>query len=203
MFKLLRLVILCMMLYGAFQLGCVVQDRQVLSEDLIRLHVVADSDSEEDQALKLQVRDAVVDKLSDVMASLETVEDAKQFLQAHLDEIEEIANQVIDAAGLTDKVTVSLTQEEFDTREYDTFTLPAGVYESLRIVIGDGEGKNWWCVVFPKLCTPVTTQEFEDTAAGSGFSDTLTETVSNEDGYEIRFWLLDCLGRIQNFFHRG
>lgn len=200
MFKLLRLVLLCAMLYGAFQLGGIVQDRQALSEDIIRLHVVANSDSQEDQALKLQIRDAVVEDLTQVMASVDTVEEAKEFLGGYLEEIEAIAKRVIGEAGFSDDVTVTLTQETFDTREYDTFTLPAGVYDSLRIVIGQGEGHNWWCVVFPSLCKPVTTEEFEDTAAGAGFSDTLTETVSKEEGYEIRFWLLDLFGRVQNFF---
>ena len=202
MFKLLRLTVTCLLIYGAFCLGGIMQDRQTLSDDVIRLHVVAASDSEEDQAVKLRIRDAVVEKLSDAMDAVPSAADAKAFLAEHLDEIEETANQVLAQAGFLDTVTVSLGTEAFDTRVYDTFTLPAGVYESLRIVVGEGEGKNWWCVVFPSLCVPQTTHDFADAAVGSGFSDTLASTVSNEEGYEIRFFLLDCLGRLQNLFHR-
>ena len=202
MFKLLRLVALCLAIYGAFILGGVMQDRQSLSDDVIRLHVVAASDSDADQAVKLQIRDAVVEKLNDAMDSLPTAADAKAFLLEHLDQIEETANSVLEAAGFSDRVTVSLDREAFETRVYDTFTLPAGVYESLRIVVGEGKGQNWWCVVFPTLCVPETTDDFASAAVGSGFSDTLTDTISNDGGYEIRFFLLDCLGRLQNFFHR-
>lgn len=180
----------------------VFQDRQTLSEQIVRLHVVANSDSEEDQELKLRVRDAVIDTLSDAMTGLKDVDDVKAFLRENLEMIQSAARKILDEAGISDTVSVTLTQEAFDTRVYDTFTLPAGVYESLRITIGEGEGHNWWCVVFPRLCTPVTSSEFEDAAVGAGFSDTLSVTVSNDDGYEIRFFLLECLGRIQNFFHR-
>ena len=203
MFKLLRLVATCLLIYGAFCLGGIMEDRQTLSEDVIRLHVVAASDSEEDQAVKLQIRDAVVEELQDALAEMPGVEDAKVFIAEHLDEIEETANEVLAAAGFSDTVTVSLQEEAFDTRVYDTFTLPAGVYESLRIVIGEGEGHNWWCVVFPTLCVPQTTDDFASAAVGAGFSDTLTDTVSNEEGYEVRFFILDCLGRLQNLLFNG
>lgn len=198
MFKLLRLVVLGVMLYGAFTLGGIVRDQQVLSEDVIRLHVVANSDSAEDQALKLLVKDAVVEKLEEMMGSVQNAEEAKAFLSENLNQIREIAEQQIRQVGLSDEVTVALTQEIFDTRTYETFSLPAGVYESLRIVIGNGAGENWWCVVFPSLCMPQESLEVE--AAGAGFSDTLTDTLQQEDGYEIRFWFLDMFGRIRSLF---
>ena len=106
-------------------------------------------------------------------------------------------------AGCGDLATVSLAVEEFATRVYDTFTLPAGVYEALRITIGEGEGKNWWCVVFPTLCVPATSQGFEDVAAGAGFPDTLTAALEGEEGYEIRFYLLDLLGKVEGYFFEG
>ena len=94
-------------------------------------------------------------------------------------------------------MTVSLTEEAFTTREYDTFSLPAGVYKALRIVIGEGEGKNWWCVVFPRLCVG-TEADFVETASMAGLSDDLTGALEGE--YEIRFWLLDKIGEIKNRF---
>lgn len=201
MFKLIKVALVGALIVGAFRLGAAVQDQQTLTEEIIRLHVVANSNSEEDQALKLQVRDAVLDCLADALEEVQTKLDAKAYIEEHLEQIVETANRVIREAGFDDRVTVTLTEEEFDTREYETFTLPAGVYDSLRIVIGDGEGQNWWCVVFPKFCTQAAS--VKDTAAGAGFSDTLTDSICNEDGYEIRFFVLDCIGRIQNFFHRG
>lgn len=198
MLKLVKLAVVGALIVGAFQLGGIARDQKMLTEEVIRLHVVANSDSEEDQALKLQVRDAVIALLEEASEQMPSKEEAYAYIEGHLDEIAAAANGVIEAAGFSDKITVTLLQEEFDTREYDTFTLPAGVYDSLRIVIGEGEGHNWWCVVFPRLCLPATA--VEDTAAGAGFSDTLTDTIQKEDGYEVRFWVMDCLGRIVNFF---
>lgn len=197
MFKLLKLALVALLIAGAFQIGQLVADYRALHDGIIRLHVVANSDSEEDQALKLEVRDAVIELIQAELSELATKVDAQAFLEEHLEDIAEAANAVIEKAGLSDKVTVTLTQEAFDTREYDSFTLPAGVYDSLRIVIGEGEGHNWWCVVFPSLCLPQ--ENYKAEAAGAGFSDTLTQTLSNDGGYEIRFWILDCIGRICNF----
>ena len=198
MFKLVKWALVAAMIVGAFRLGGIAADQQKLTEEVIRLHVVANSDSQEDQELKLQVRDAVIALLEEASDKMPTREQAYAYIEEHLEQITEAANRVIEAAGFSDKVQVTLLQEEFDTREYDTFTLPAGVYDSLRIVIGDGEGKNWWCVVFPRLCLAGT--ELEETAAGAGFSDTLTDTIQQKEGYEVRFWLMDQLGKILNFF---
>ena len=203
MFKLLRLALTFFMIICAFLLGGVMVDRQNLSHDVIRLHVVAASDSEEDQQVKLQVRDAVVACLQDGLDGLETVADAKVFVAQNLEKIEEVSNEVLKLAGFSDTVKVEFCKEAFEKRVYDTFSLPAGVYEALRITIGEGEGKNWWCVVFPGLCMPKTEEKFEDVAVSAGFSDSLTNTLSKNDGYEVRFFLLECLGRIQNFFFAG
>ena len=183
--------------------GTLIADRQRLREELIRLHVVANSDSEEDQSLKLRVRDAVVESLQQGMADVTDTEQAKAYLQENLPKIENLANQVLAEYGCSDTVQVSLDLEEFGTRVYDTFTLPAGIYESLRIIIGEGEGKNWWCVVFPSLCIPATSEGFEDTAAGAGFPESLTGALEGEEGYEVRFFLLDVLGSLENLIHKG
>ncbi len=199
MFKLLKLVLVGALILGAYRIGTVARDSQILHDEIIRLHVVANSDTQEDQELKLQVRDAVVAYLGDALEKVSTKADAREFLEEHLDDIADIANRAIALAGFSDKVKVTLIEEEFDTREYDSFSLPAGVYDSLRIVIGEGSGKNWWCVVFPSFCLPK--ESFEAEAAGSGFSDGLTGTLQKEQGYEVRFWVLDCIGRIKNWLH--
>lgn len=180
--------------------GTLLADRQRLNEELIRLHVVANSDSREDQAVKLQVRDAVIKSLEADLKSLGDVEQAKSYLTENLAKIQAVANGTLEKAGFSGEAVVSLCREAFDTRYYDTFTLPAGVYEALRIVIGEGEGHNWWCVVFPTFCVPATSEGFADTAAGAGFPDSLTGALTGEEEYEVRFYLLDALGRVENYF---
>ena len=197
--KIAKFVSTLLLLAAAFYLGTVASDKQMLSENLIRLHVVADSDSAEDQAIKLRVRDAITSKLEAVVKDLPDVETAKAYLQEHLPELEQVANDVLKAAGNGCRAVVTLAKEAFPTREYDTFTLPAGIYESLRVTIGSGEGHNWWCVVFPSLCVSATSDGFEDTAAGAGFSDGLTDTLTGKKEYRVRFFLLDCFGWMENW----
>lgn len=200
--KLLKRVGICFLLAALVWCAALLADRERLNEELIRLHVVANSDSAEDQNIKLQVRDAVTQSLGSDLAKLADAEEAKAYLQENLPRIQAVANEVLEAAGYDGEVVVTLCKETFDTRYYDTFTLPAGVYEALRITIGEGAGHNWWCVVFPSLCLPATTEGFEEAAVGAGFSDTLTDTLTGED-YEIRFYLLDALGKLENIFFEG
>ena len=195
--KVLMAVFFCMLAVGTLHLAA---DREILKNQVVRLHVVGASDSEEDQTIKLQVRDAVLDSLKETMQDVTNAEEAKAFLAENLAMIETTANNVLAEVGCGDTVSVTLRTEEFGTRVYDTFTLPAGIYDALRITIGDGAGRNWWCVVFPSLCMPDTTQGFEAVAVGAGFSDDLTDTLTGE--YEVRFLLLDLIGQMENFFHR-
>lgn len=198
-----NMLLFCFVLAATVWTCGLVADKQTLRQELVRLHVVAASDSQEDQELKLRLKDAVVESLQAEMARLGSAEEAKAYLQENLPKIEAIANRLLLEAGSSDTATVSLALEEFSTRVYDTFTLPAGLYDALRITVGEGEGKNWWCVVFPSLCLPATAEGFEDTASCAGFSDSLTAALEGDQGYEIRFWVLDALGRIENFLHRA
>lgn len=201
--KLRKRVVFCFVLAATIWLCAAVADRQALRQELVRLHVVAASDFPEDQAVKLRVKDAIVESLKEDMEKLRDTGEAKAYLQENLPKIEALANRMLQEAGCTDVAAVSLAVEEFSTRVYDTFTLPAGVYDTLRITIGEGEGKNWWCVVFPALCVPATTEGFEEAVSCAGFSESLTAALEGKEGYEIRFWVLDTLGRIENLLHRG
>lgn len=196
-----KLVGILLLIAMAFYLGGIARDQQVLTGNLIRLHVVADSDSAEDQRMKLQVRDAITDKLETMMDEFQDLESAKAYLQEQLPVIEGIANDVLRSAGSACKAIVTLAKETFPTREYDTFTLPAGVYESLRVTIGSGEGQNWWCVVFPRLCVSATADGFEDTAAGAGFSEELSGSLTGKPQYRVRFFLMDCIGWVENWIY--
>ena len=200
--KMGRRVLFCLVLAATVWFAGILADRNRLNEELIRLHVVAASDSAEDQAIKLQVRDAVLEGLQQSMRDITDVDAAKAYLRENLPKVTALANEALQAAGCDGDAVVTFCKETFDKRIYDTFTLPAGIYESLRIVIGEGEGKNWWCVVFPEFCIPAAGTEFEDVAAGAGFSDSLTGALTGEEPYEIRFFLLDLLGKLENKFFK-
>ena len=198
--KMIRLAAFALAIVFVLQFFGLLQDKKTLGDSLIRLHVVAASDSEEDQQVKLQVRDAVIAYVEDALGHVMTLQEAKAWLQENLPGIQDAANQVLRKLGLAATAQVSLQKETFGQREYDTFSLPSGVYESLRMTIGAGEGKNWWCVVFPSLCLPAAGESTEDIAAGAGFSEELTDTITKQEGYVLRFYFLDLLGRLENFF---
>ena len=201
MFKLWKKVGFLVLAFSLAWCVGVIRDRADLGDKLIRLHVVANSDSETDQAVKLQVRDAVMAFLSN--ADLQDPQSAKAYLQENLPSIQKIANQTLKDAGQMATAAVTLCKESFDVRHYDNFSLPAGVYEALRITIGEGEGRNWWCVVFPSLCYSAAGETFEDVAVGAGFSQELTSSLEGKDPIEIRFFLLDWLGKLENMLFDG
>ena len=196
--KLLKLLGLAVFI-GAMFLGVeLLRDKEQLREGIVRLHVVADSDSAQDQAVKMEVKDAIVAYLQEKLEPFTDMDQVKAYLSTHLEALQEVAEETLERLGVKDRVSVSFEEEAFPVRYYDTFKLPSGIYQSLRIRIGEAQGQNWWCVVFPTLCIPQTGEEFRDVAAGSGFSDTLSQTLSNEDGFEVRFFLLDLLGWLEN-----
>ncbi len=193
-----KALIFCALTAGFVWCGSLLADRQILNEELIRLHVVADSDSREDQDRKLLVRDAVLESLKRDMAGLTDVQAARDYIQENLPKIRQVAVRALESVGCYDPVRVQLCKEAFDTRQYDTFSLPAGVYEALRITIGAGEGRNWWCVAFPSLCLPATSEGFAEAAAGAGFPQTLRDALTGQEEYQLRFRLLDLLGQWEN-----
>lgn len=201
--KLGKRLLFCFLLAALFWCGTLIADRQRLNEELIRFHVVANSDSADDQKLKLRVRDAVLESLKSDLGKLSDVEEAKRYLRDNLPKIRSIANGVLARAGFEGEAVVTLCKEAFDTRHYTNFSLPAGVYETLKITIGAGDGENWWCVAFPSLCLSAVGRNFSDVAAGAGFPDALTGALSLEEGYELRFFLLDVMGKAENILFLG
>ena len=197
MFKLFKTCIFCLLAAFLVWFGTVLADRQTLNDNVIRFHVVAASDSEADQSVKLKIRDGVMEYLQPVLAELPTAEEAKAWLEEHLAELKAVADRILAENGCSETAAVTVREETFTTRKYDTFTMPAGVYDALRITVGEGQGQNWWCVVFPQLCLPAVSEDMEAAAAGAGFSDSLTGALEGE--YEVRFFLLDCLGWLENF----
>lgn len=193
----LCVALMASLLYAADSL---LMQRDIASKT-IRLHVVANSDSAADQQQKQHVRDAVLRSVAELTAQCGDVRSAREQIAAHIDEISAAACTVLSEEGSDACVTVSLCDEAFETRVYDTFTLPAGVYPSLRVRIGAAEGKNWWCVVFPSLCTAASTEEFEEAAQSGGFSAQETEVVTGgKRKYRFRFRTLELLETVASWF---
>ena len=163
------------------------RQQQILSAKLIRLHVVANSDSPEDQRQKLQVRDAVLQVTEGL---------SKSELQEALPEIEYAAKACLAELGAAQPVSVTMGTERFPTRLYDSFALPAGVYRTLRVTIGEGAGHNWWCVAFPSICFRATAEELEDAAVSAGFTQEEVRLITEEGSpYVLKFKLLELLER--------
>ena len=167
-------------------------------DTVVRLHVLANSDSEEDQALKLRVRDAVLAVTSPLLADCKTQDEARAVIKAHEDDIITAAEQVIHSEGRDDRVSLLLGNEEYPQRDYDSFCFPAGEYLSLRVCIGDAEGQNWWCCLFPPLClgtSTVSTEDAEDAFISVGLTPSQYKiiTESEKPVYKVRFKLLELL----------
>ena len=170
---------------------------------VIRLHVIANSDSEEDQALKLKVRDAVLELADSYYAPEDDLKAAETKLSAHLEELASAGAEVVREEGYNYPVTVSLEDTWFPTKTYTDFALPAGEYRALRVVIGDGDGKNWWCVVFPPLCLGSVTEETAETAASAGLTDQEVALMTGESGgYVIKFKCIELWEEFQRVIER-
>ena len=170
-------------------LGTWAQARQEsISGSLVRLHVLAVSDDSNEQRIKLNVRDSVLSYISPKLESAESPDEAKRIISSELDGIKSAAETA--AEGRPVKVT--LTQEYYPTRDYGSFSLPAGRYESLRVILGEGEGHNWWCIVFPPVCLSAS--------QGGTLEQQLGEEdfrlVSEDEGYELRFRVLELWGEL-------
>lgn len=174
------------------------REQQELSGKLVRLHVLANSDETNDQALKLEVRDRVIRELEPLIEEHSEKADAEQIIEDNLSALENAAMEVINERGLNYTVSARLTEEFYPSREYDDFSLPAGDYTSLQIIIGEGGGANWWCVIFPPLCTGA---EITDSSAAAGLTDDEISLITEDGtGYVIKFKALEIWAGIKNFF---
>lgn len=181
---------------GAVALGTQVQ----LADKVVRLHVLANSDSEEDQALKLLVRDTVLDRAEALLAQSDDRAEAEALLRGQLLEFEELAAGVIAQAGYDYPVKVELEETRFPTREYDGFTLPAGDYLALRVLIGAAEGQNWWCVVFPPLCTTAAADVPASALAGGLSQEEVSLITEENTGYVLKFKAVEWWESLQEKF---
>jgi stage II sporulation protein R len=174
------------------------REQAELSSKLIRLHVVPNSDSEADQALKAAVRDRVLEITQPLLKGVRDRGRAQEVLEAYLEAIKEAAEETVLQHGFNYPVTASLGMESLPTRTYDTFALPAGEYLSLRVTIGEGDGSNWWCVVYPPLCFAAAEGELE---AFAGLTDEEVRLITEDTPrYVIKFKAIEIFHKIRAFF---
>ena len=164
-------------------------------EDTVRLHILANSDSEEDQNLKLEIRNRLLSKYGDILSSAGSLDEAMEITADLLTNIENDAEQWASELGFTYSVEATLTTEWYETRDYEGFSLPCGYYASLRVIIGKGEGKNWWCVMYPPLCMEIAT---ESAPGDDGLIDYSKEELYliKSGKYNVKFKILEDLSRV-------
>ncbi len=171
------------------------RDCDGIREKIVRLHVIANSDSEADQALKLKVRDRIIEESGELFTLSESTEQAEGNLINALGDLKSLTERVIEEEGSSYSVEVRAEPSYFPVRSYGNLTLPAGTYKSLKIVIGEGEGKNWWCVLFPPLCLPAA--EKRDDLLSDVLTEKEIQLISSKPRYEVRFWLYEKLQELK------
>lgn len=175
------------------------ESRRGITEDVFRLHVIANSDSDEDQALKLRVRNAVLEASADIFDGAVSADDAKHLSEENLQLFEAAAAAEIAASGYDYPVRCEVGTVHFDRRVYGSAELPEGDYSALRVIIGEGEGKNWWCVMFPALCLPAVTNTDEvlSLAAENGVISTEElELMQDPENYEVKFYFAEVIKKL-------
>ena len=171
------------------------QGEEEIYNNTIRLHVLANSDSKEDQCLKLKVKDRVLELLSAKLEKVNTKKEAIKVIEENKNEILRTAENEIADLGYDYKVNITLTKEKYPTKEYEGVTLPSGEYLSLRILIGDAEGQNWWCVLFPALCTSTAKPKEKLKAAGFTGEQIKILTEADSPKYKLRFKILEIFNK--------
>ena len=164
-------------------------------EDTIRLHILANSDSVNDQEIKIKIRDRLLIKYGDLLSGSQSFAEAKDEIYSLLPIIEKDAKEWLKDLGYDYEARATLTTEWYETREYESFTLPCGYYTSLRLIIGEGEGQNWWCVMYPPLCMEIAS---ESAPTDDGVIDYSKEelTLIKSGKYNIKFKILEDLSRV-------
>lgn len=190
------LIAALLLLYGYHQYKSQNMTEEIAGK-IIRFHVRANSDTELDQELKLKVRDAIGTCMQPILSEVSGIQESRQVVRAHLSQIEEQAEQVIQAEGFDYPVKAELARVDFPEKTYGNYTFPAGKYEALEVVIGEGKGHNWWCVMYPNLCFFNSVYEVVDEEAEKSLERALTQeeykSLVENKNYEVKFALLDWI----------
>ena len=177
-----------------------VHGEEKIYDDVLRLHVIANSDSKEDQELKLKVRDSVLATVAEMLKDTEEFEDALAIISRpeNLDTIKAVAAKTVFDEGYDYTVTVTVGEEHYPRKNYESLAFPSGTYTSLRVELGESDGQNWWCVLFPRLCLGAASDGNEDCFIQAGFTPEQYKTVTdtNEPRYEVKFKILEIISSL-------
>lgn len=180
---------------GACSVGAFAYNCSRVRSDVLRMHVIANSDCSADQQLKLMVRDAVLERGAQLFDGTVTADEARRKIEPHKAELEAAAREVIERAGYDYPVSVNVVNEYFATRCYGSLTMPAGRYTAVKVVIGEGVGRNWWCVMFPPLCLPAAQDRGGNLDAF--FDDGELKVVESSGRYEPRFKIVEIIEKLR------
>ena len=163
-------------------------------ENIIRIRIIANSDSAEDQALKINIRDEVLKTSVDLFGEAGSYDDAVKITENNLDALLCTAQNTVISNGYNYDVSLELKDEFFDTRTYDGFTLPAGTYKTAVFTVGEGEGENWWCVIFPQVCVGACSGKLEDSVSGKS-----SNYAYNADDYVVKFKMVEIFEKVKKY----
>ena len=169
--------------------------------NVLRLHILANSDSEADQALKLIIRDKLLTEGADVFDGSVTADNAADKIAEASERLKAVAEQTAKENGFDYEVKIEVTEEYFDTRSYENVPLPAGRYKAVKVIIGEGAGKNWWCVMFPPLCLPAAEENDErDVKIDAILTDSGVRLIESNPKFEVRFKIVEIYEKIKSYF---
>lgn len=194
----LSVLAVIMSLYTSFSCTYFASAVESVRESVVRLHVIANSDSAIDQAVKLKVRDALLKTNTQIFSEDINVENAKSYFEKSKEQLKRVVESTLLENGFLYPCEITMENEYFETREYGTLVFPAGEYLSLKVVLGDGNGKNWWCVMFPPLCVPVADGvEMEKDKLGEYLTPSGQDIVKGKDKYIFKFKILEIYEEIK------
>lgn len=172
-------------------------DCKKVRNNVVRLHILADSDCDADQNVKLLVRDALLESGAEIFSGTVDVDDASDALEREKEELIRVAENVLRKNGFDYGVRINLEREYYTTRTYENYTLPAGEYLSLKVILGKGEGHNWWCVMFPPLCLPAASPSADiDAILGADGA----KLIKSNPKYEMRFKIVEAYETVKSWF---
>lgn len=186
--KLLKAMAVALIITSIFSFLPFEQRCRDISDEVLRIHILADSDSDADQRLKLLVRDSILDYTDGLYSGVSSKSEAVEITNKHIGDIISTAENTLKANGCPKNVTAEICETDFNTRYYGDITMPSGTYTALKVKIGSGEGKNWWCVMYPSLClyTSADTNSLEDELTNEQY-----EVISDTSKYEFKFKILE------------
>lgn len=189
---LLSIIAIFISLYSAFSLTAFACAADSIQNSVVRLHILANSDSQRDQNVKIQVRDALLNENTRLLSEGVSRENAYAYFSQSKDRLTEIANSTLHKAGFSYNAKITLEEEFYETRQYGALTFPAGEYLSLKVVLGEGEGHNWWCVMFPPMCVPAADDVSADGKTAEEYlTQSENELINGGSKYVMKFKILE------------